>query len=191
MAFMSFGLPSREDVVIHTERLLLRPLTFADVPLLFDAIDSSRQFLSRRLPWAESVRGHADLRVFVDKCQRRNGEGEAHRGIFEPDGRLAGHMSIEECVPARRSGELGYWIREDRAGKGYATEAARALLAWGFRQLELHRVTAYVDTDNPTSARVLEKCGFTREGVFRHRMQAGDDWRDQAVFGVLEGELKA
>ncbi|MEK7467494.1 MAG: GNAT family protein [Planctomycetota bacterium] len=187
---MPFGLPARDDVTIVTPRLVLRPLTFADVPALFDAIDASRQFLTLRLPWAESVRGHADLRVFVDKCQRRNGEGEAHRGIFETDGRLAGHMSVEELVPARRSAELGYWIREDRTGKGFATEAARALLAWAFRNLELHRVTAYVDTDNPASARVLEKCGFTREGVFRHRMQAGEGWRDQAVFGVLEGELK-
>jgi ribosomal-protein-alanine N-acetyltransferase len=188
---MSFGLPARDDVSIVTPRLVLRPLTFADVPALFDAIDASRHFLSRRLPWADSVRGHGDLRVFVDKCLRRNGEGEAHRGIFEPDGRLAGHMSIEEVVPARRAAELGYWIREDRAGKGYATEAARALLAWGFRNLELHRLTAYVDTDNPASARVLEKCGFTREGVFRHRMQVGDGWRDQAVFGLLAGELKS
>ena len=187
---MSFGLAPRDDPSVTTPRLLLRPLLFSDVPALFDAIDASRQFLARRLPWADSVRGHADLRVFVDRCQRRNAEGEAHRGIFEPDGRLVGHMSIEDLVPARHAAELGYWIREDRAGKGYATESAKALLIWGFRNLELHRITAYVDTDNPASSRVLEKCGFTREGVFRHRMQAGDAWRDQAVFGLLEGELR-
>ncbi|MCE9582927.1 MAG: GNAT family N-acetyltransferase, partial [Planctomycetes bacterium] len=142
---MSFGLRPRDDVEIRTPRLVLRPLTFADVPALFDAIDASRQFLERWLPWAEAVRAHGDLRVFIDRCQRRNAEGEAHRGIFEPDGRLAGHISLEDAVPARRAAELGYWVRQDRAGRGFTTEAARALLAWGFRNLDLHRVTAYAD----------------------------------------------
>ncbi len=187
---MSFGLRPPDAIEIATPRLLLRPLSFADVPALFAAIDASRQYLARRMPWADAVRGEADLRVFVDRCQRKNGEGEAHRGIFEADGRLAGHMSVEEPVPARRAAEFGYWIREDRAGRGFATEAAKALLGWAFRNLDLHRVTAYADTDNAPSARVLEKCGFVREGVVRHRVAVGDAWRDQALFGLLAGELK-
>ncbi len=187
---MSFGLPPPDDIAITTSRLVLRPLTFADVPGLFAAIDASRQYLARRMPWADAVRGESDLRIFVDRCQRRNGEGEAHRGIFEPDGRIAGHMSVEELAPERRAAELGYWIRQDRAGRGFATEAARALLAWSFRNLDLHRVTAFTDTDNIGSARVLEKCGFAREGVVRHRVAVADSWRDQAMYGLLTGELK-
>lgn len=187
---MSFGLPEPEGPEIRTPRLLLRPLTFADVPALFEAIDSSRAFLARHLDWVDSVRNESELRTFVDRCQRMNGSGEAHRGLFEPDGRLAGHMSVEDAVPSRRVAELGYWVREDRAGRGYATEAARALLAWAFRNLDLHRVTAFADVSNPSSARVLEKCGFTREGVVRHRILHRDDWRDHAMFGLLAGELK-
>ncbi|MCC6738814.1 MAG: GNAT family N-acetyltransferase [Planctomycetia bacterium] len=187
---MSFGLPEPQGIEIRTPRLVLRPLTFADVPALFEAVDSSRSFLSRFLDWVDSVRGEADLRVFVDRCQRKEGEGEAHRGLFEPDGRLAGHMSVKDAVPSRKAAELGYWVREDRAGRGYATEAARALLAWSFRNLDLHRVTAFADTFNPASARVLEKCGFAREGVVRHRILHGDAWRDHAMFGLLAGELK-
>lgn len=187
---MSFGFSPRDETEIRTPRLLLRPLTFADIPALFDAIDASRQFLERWLPWAEAVRGQGDLRVFIDRCQRRNGEGEAHRGIFEPAGRLAGHISIEDAVPARRAAELGYWVRQDRAGKGFSTEAARALLRWGFRNLDLHRVTAYADVDNEPSAKVLLKCGFTREGVMRHRLQDGAGWRDHTIFGLLNHELR-
>jgi ribosomal-protein-alanine N-acetyltransferase len=90
---------------------------------------------------------------------------------------------------ANRCAELGYWVRTDRAGRGYATEAARGLLAWGFRHLDLHRVTAFTDVDNAASARVLEKCGFTREGVVRERVRAPGGWRDHALYGMIAGEL--
>ena len=184
---MPFGLSPKDDPSISTSRLLLRPLSFSDVPALFDAIESSRAHLERWLPWASAVKGHGDLRIFVDRCQRQNSDGAAHRGIFEPDGRLAGHMSIEDLVAANRAAEFGYWIRADRAGRGYATEAAQAILPWGFRNLDLHRVSAYVDVENAPSAHVLEKCGFAREGIVRHRVHDGVSWRDHFIFGLIDG----
>ena len=188
---MPFGARASDDPTLRTTRLVLRPLAYADVPALFEAIDSSRAYLAAWLPWEHDIRSPDDLRVFVDRTLRMNADGEAHRALFEPDGRLAGHASIESAVAAQRSAELGYWVRADRAGRGYATEAVRALLEWGFRHLGLHRVAAFADVANAASRRVLEKTGFREEGVVRHRTRHSDGWRDHVLYGLLEGELTA
>lgn len=188
MTGMPFGARASDDPTLRTARLVMRPLGYADVPALFEAIDSSRDYLAAWLPWERDIRTPDDLRVFVDRTIRMNADGEAHRALFEPDGRLAGHASIESANPAQRSAELGYWVRADRAGRGYATEAVRALLEWGFRHLGLHRVSAFADVVNAASRRVLEKAGFRLEGVVRHRIQSGGAWKDHAMYGLIQGE---
>jgi RimJ/RimL family protein N-acetyltransferase len=177
------------DPVLTTARLTLRPLAYADLPALFAAIDASRSALEAWLPWAEGVRSPDDLRVFVDRTMRENADGAGHRAFFDA-GMLAGHISLESVDHGNRAAELGYWIRTDRAGRGLTTEAARALLAWGFRHLDLHRVTAYTDAANAASARVLDKCGFRREGLVRQRTRAPGGWRDDVLHGLLRGELR-
>lgn len=169
---------------------MLRPLGYADIPALYEAIEASRAHLGAWLPWERDIRTQDDLRVFVDRTIRKNADGEGHRGIFEPDGRIAGHASIESANAAQRSAELGYWVRADRAGRGYATEAVRALLEWGFRHLGLHRVTAFADAANAASRRVLEKAGFREEGVVRHRVPQDGGWRDHVMYGLLEDEVR-
>lgn len=61
--------------------------------------------------------------------------------------------------------DLGYWLGREFWGKGYASEAAKAILLWGEQHMEIKAVTAGFFDDNPASARVLEKSGFLRTGV--------------------------
>ncbi|NUN48463.1 MAG: GNAT family N-acetyltransferase [Candidatus Brocadiae bacterium] len=185
---MAFGTRPVDDGTIRTARLHLRPLLFADAPALFEAVDSSRRTLERWLPWAAAVDSPDSLNLFIDRTLRENHEGCAHRAILEPDGRIAGHISLERRTET--AGEFGYWIRSDRENRGYATEAARALLHHAFRHLGVHRVAAYTDVDNIASSRVLARVGFTREGIVRHRVRAPGGWRDHILHGLLDGELR-
>ena len=82
-------------------------------------------------------------------------------------GDLIGAAGVRITSPQFRTASMGYAYRRDVWGQGYATEAARALVAFGFQELGMHRIYAFCDTDNAASARVLEKTGLQREGRLR------------------------
>jgi RimJ/RimL family protein N-acetyltransferase len=91
-------------------------------------------------------------------------------------------MKVRTEQHSRREGELGYVMHPDVWGRGYATEAARLLLRFGFEDLGLEQVVATCDPRNVASARVLEKVGmqYTRRDL--RTMQIRDGWRDSDVY---------
>ena len=80
------------------------------------------------------------------------------------------------------------WVVGKSKGQGYATEAARALVSFGFGTLRLHRVFATCDVRNVASARVLEKVGMRREGHCRGDKWVRGQWRDSYIYAMLEDE---
>jgi [ribosomal protein S5]-alanine N-acetyltransferase len=84
--------------------------------------------------------------------------------------------------------EVGYWIGVPYWGRGYATEAAAALITFAFDVLQLHRVEARHFSRNPASGRVMQKLGMTFEGVQRESIRKGDQFEDAAVYAVLARE---
>jgi RimJ/RimL family protein N-acetyltransferase len=124
--------------------------------------------------WTEP--GRAD--TFLATCREM---AEAGTGT-----RLAVERSADGDFLGWRS--LGYCYDDAVWGYGIATEAARALLEWGFSVLDLHRVQSEVDTRNPASARVLEKLGFQREGTLREDCVVDGEVSDSWVYGHLRRE---
>jgi len=86
----------------------------------------------------------------------------------------------------RRSVELGYWLAEPYWGKGIATAAVRAMTEWGFSNLPVNRIFAYVFGWNPASARVLEKSGFTLEGRMHQAVFKDGKLTDLLVYGLVK-----
>lgn len=99
------------------------------------------------------------------------------------DGIVGGIGLILDAPQA--AAELGYWIGVPHAGRGYATEAARAVLAFGFGQLGLRRIQARHFSRNPASGRILQKVGMRREGVFRHHIIKWGVPEDVVVWAAL------
>lgn len=87
--------------------------------------------------------------------------------------------------------ELSYWIGTSYWGRGYATEAASAMVAYGFEQLALDRVFATSLARNPASGRVLEKVGLTEEGVLRQHVRHWGRYEDLRFHGILGNEYTA
>lgn len=106
------------------------------------------------------------------------------------DGRMIGEAGIYIGSAAQRSGDLGWSIHPDFQGQGYATEAARALLAYAFDTRGLHRVTANGDARNAASTRVMERLGMRREGVFLQSRFADGAWRDEVLYALLREEWR-
>ena len=89
------------------------------------------------------------------------------------------------------SAELGYWIGQSFWRQGYCTEAARAVLGYGFELLELNRVYASYLTRNPASGRVMQKIGMAYEGCLRQHIKKWDVFEDLALYGILRSDWAA
>ncbi|WP_431679860.1 GNAT family N-acetyltransferase [Kitasatospora sp. KL5] len=91
-------------------------------------------------------------------------------------------------LEGQRAATIGYVLRRDTWGNGYAGEITAMLCGFGFGTLGLHRLAARVDPANTASARVLARAGFQLEGRIRHDLHLRDTWHDSLLFSLLEDE---
>jgi ribosomal-protein-alanine N-acetyltransferase len=87
-----------------------------------------------------------------------------------------------------QAAKLGYAIAADHWGRGYATDAARAMVTFGFHELGLHRITAAIGPENAASMAVVKRLGFTREGHLRDHVFTNGAWRDSVLWSILAHE---
>jgi RimJ/RimL family protein N-acetyltransferase len=107
----------------------------------------------------------------------------------QPDGELCGGAGLAISETHQRA-ELGYWIGVPFWRRGYATEAARAVLQFGFANLGLHRIHAHYFAENTASGRVLEKIGMRPEGRLRNHFQKWNRFIDVENCGILAEEFR-
>jgi RimJ/RimL family protein N-acetyltransferase len=100
---------------------------------------------------------------------------------------LLGTISLRRFARDRRA-ELGYWLAAQAWGRGFATEAARAAVDFGFRELALARIYAQVLADNRASCAVLDKLGMVNEGVKRQHVHKARRLHDVVLYGLLRDE---
>ena len=101
---------------------------------------------------------------------------------------LIGSCGIRRKLGNDSEAELGYELAPEYWGQGYATEAARAMVDFGFRELGLHRVSSLCIAENTASARVLERVGLRLEGRLRENEYFKERWWDTLLYGLLEAE---
>jgi len=103
------------------------------------------------------------------------------------EGELVGMMGLHPEPEHERAG-MGYWIGKPYWDRGYATEAGRAVIRWGFEEGGLRRIYAESFSRNRASCRVLEKLGMQREGVLRSHFKKWDEFVDVEIYGMLREE---
>jgi RimJ/RimL family protein N-acetyltransferase len=153
---------------------------------------ASDPLVTRWTSWGPN--SEAETREFLDRAVREL--AEQPRGNFSlamidrATGALFGSGGIYRRRGFYREYEMGYVLHRDWWGRGFASEVARALVAFGFGELGAHRIYAQVDPENEASGRVVTRLGFTREGHLRKDMLKHGTWRDSLVFGLLEEEWR-
>jgi [ribosomal protein S5]-alanine N-acetyltransferase len=175
---------------LDTERLVLRPLLDADAAAVASGAGDprvaryliqvptpyppalARRWIRGRLEWWMAGRG-----VTLAIARR-----DAPRALL-------GTVSLRRYARDRRA-ELGYWLAASAWGQGYATEATRAAVAFGFEELSLARIYAQVLAGNEASLRVLEKLGMVREGVKRRHVRKDRRLHDLVFYGLLREEFR-
>lgn len=176
---------------VASERLLLRRFVPEDFPAF--AGWHGRAEVYRHLyqppPGPEAIR--AKFAEALDEPFA--GDGDALRLAVAPraGGAALGQVKLQIASRAALQGEIGYIFHPDAAGRGYATEAAAALLDFGFRDCGFHRLFARLDPENRGSVGVVERLGLRREAHFRQNDRFDGRWGDEMVYAVLRGEWEA
>ena len=171
---------------LTTERLVLRPFTLADAPEVNRLVGDRRiadTTLNIPHPYDESMAG-SWIGTHAEAAER--GE-RVSLAVTVREGGLVGAVGLALTPPHER-GELGYWIAVPHWGRGYATEAAAAMIDYAFGTLGLRRVVAHCLTRNVASARVMEKVGMQREGTLRAHVIKWDVPEDVALYAILRDE---
>jgi ribosomal-protein-alanine N-acetyltransferase len=108
--------------------------------------------------------------------------------VLQDNQRLIGNCGIRLKSADAHEADIGYELAPDYWGRGYATEAARAIVAFGFTELQLHRISAWCIADNTGSAHVLEKIGLWLEGRLRENEYFKDRWWDTLLYAILKDD---
>jgi len=175
---------------LTTERLLLRPFDISDAA---DArrLAGEREIATTTLriphPYPE---GAAEEWIGTHQHDFDEGRGVEFAVTDRESGELIGSIGLR-IDRDHAHAELGYWIGKPHWGRGYATEAGRAVIDYGFRELSLRRIHAHHMAHNPPSGRVLEKLGMKPEGVLREHVFKWGDFHDCAMYGLLRSEYES
>ena len=175
-------------VRLNTERLVLREFEPDDWEALH-AIESLPQ-VARYQSFAPRTRNESRLYVL----EAIQGAADHPRLTYDlavvtaDSGRLIGRCGLGTGDGEPREAVLWYTLHPDEWGRGYTTEAARAMVDFGFRTIGLHRIWADCDPANVASWRVLEKIGMRREGHLRENAWVKGEWVDSLIYAILDRE---
>lgn len=172
---------------METGRLKLRPFNRGDVDAVFayrSLPEVARYLFDDPLSHeecAEAVRLRAGQIAFT-------AEGDKILLAVErkQDGRLIGEVSLIWRSIADEQAEIGYILHPEAQGLGFATEAARALLAFAFGQVRLHRVYARCDARNAASAQVMRRLGMRQEAHLHEHAFVKGRWDEELIFGLID-----
>jgi ribosomal-protein-alanine N-acetyltransferase len=174
--------------MISTNRLVLRPFKASDANDLYEYL--SDPIVYRYEP-GEPISPDRSTKL----VQERAATPDFWAVELKDSGKMIGHLYFKQIEPIElRTWELGYIVNPAYQGKGYATEAATALLRNAFKEKKAHRVFAHCNPENIASWKALEKVGFRREGLlrknifFRRGPHDEELWTDTYEYAILEGE---
>jgi RimJ/RimL family protein N-acetyltransferase len=177
---------------IETERLLLRGFTEGDLDALL-AIESHAEvhrwlYTEPRTP--AEVRERLDARI-GETALRDEGDTLSVACVRRDTGELIGGCILQWVSREHRTGEVGFIFHPDHHGQGFATEAARPLLDFGFDVAGLHRIIGRLEARNAASARVLEKLGMRREALLIENEWVKGEWQSELDYAILQHEWRA
>jgi RimJ/RimL family protein N-acetyltransferase len=183
-------------MLIKTERLLLREF-YSDDWQAVHAYHNDPRYLRYYTIEAESEQ---EARRFVQGWVAQ--QAEAPRLNFQlaialpESGLLIGNVGLRlrwlgGHLTGSPQADIGYEVHPDYWGNGYASEAAQAMLDYGFGELGLHRIWAQCNAENRASARVLIKIGMRLEGVLREHDRFKGRWWDEEIYAILVHEWQA
>jgi [ribosomal protein S5]-alanine N-acetyltransferase len=174
--------------ILETERLILREATEEDakdmVVYLSDQLVVKHMGISA-CETPEEVLGEIEWYKSIYK----NGTGIRWGITLKDSGKVIGSCGFLNRNPKHYRSEVGYELSREHWGKGIANEALERVLKFGFEQLGLERIEALIEPKNLSSQKLVERQGFTREGLLRHYEYTNGKFDDLYMYSILKGDL--
>jgi len=178
---------------IETERLILRDFVKDDWQRVLEY--QTDPLYLRYYEWTKSDRTPQAVQEFVgwflDHQRQKPRLRFQLAVILKSDDQLIGNCGIRMDTPKAFQADIGYELDPRHWNHGFATEAAHAIVDFGFSTFRLHRVWSWCVADNVGSAHVLEKLGMRLEGRLRENEYYKNRWWDTLMYGILDKEWKA
>lgn len=177
-------------IEIETERLFLRDIQendFEEIHAFGRDPESTRYLVAGPM----NIQGAKEfIQESIDNAKEENRLKFDLAICLKKNNKLIGTCDLHINKPKHKEATIGYCLNKDYWNNGYATETAKALIKFGFRKLDIHRIRALCDTRNEASVKVLEKSGMTKEGTLReHKYQQGE-WRTSHLYAILDQDFK-
>lgn len=174
----------------ETSRLILRPFELTDaneVQKLAGDIEVAKTTLNIPFPYPD---GAAEKWIEATHQSSEKKDNYAFAMVRKDNGLLIGNMSMGISQKHKRA-ELAYWVGKQYWGQGYATEAAKRIVQFGFEDLKLNRIFAAAMTKNPGSYKVMIKIGMKNEGMFKQHVLKWDVFEDLVFYGMTKSDHDA
>ena len=180
--YIAKGMPK-----LYTERLVLRRISKKDIR---DIYEYSRLGESTKyLLWYPHL-SIKDTKRNVKRLLKKYKKGSLYdyAVVLKDNGKMIGTCGFSRIEPLDDKAEIGYVINPSFQKNGYATEAVRRLIRFGFEELGLERIEARYIIGNDASCELMKRVNMTYEGVLRHAVLAKGKHRDVGVFSILSNE---
>jgi len=174
---------------ITTRRLVLRQFMLDDAPTVQRLAGAPEIAAGTFIPHPYED-GMAEQWITRQQADYAEGKLINFAVVLVAEQSLIGSIGIT-LRPVHRNGQLGYWVGVPYWGQGYCPEAARAVLQFGFDQLDLQRIWAPHFKRNPASGRVMQKIGMQYEGCRRRHYLHRGRFEDAMLYGILRHEFEA
>lgn len=173
-------------IIRISKDLILKELELSDAEHIFKAIDSQREYLGKWLPFVEFTKSVKDSLDYVNTVVTMPEDcREWQFAVFCGCG-FAGLAGFKGTDRLNRKSEIGYWLREEFQHRGIMTDSVRALIKFGFSELDLNRIQIKCAPDNIKSNKIPQRLGFTFEGIEHDSEFVREGvFRDANVWSVL------
>ena len=185
----SRGINLSHKVIYETERLYIRDFKLDDLDEFHSLVQNPDIY--KYMPWGPS--SEEDTKKFIQMSIKQG--SKVPRKFFDMPIVLKESRLVMGCVAIRvssflhKKADMGYWIKRELWGQGFATEATLGLLRFGFQRLKMNKIYATASPENPASIRVLEKIGMKKEGYLKEDMFIRGEYRDSVLLAILKKEF--
>lgn len=171
--------------------ITLRRTLTTDAEAIYAAVDETRADLTPWIPWYHDNYSLEDSKSWLEtRDEAWNNGTEYDLAIVDAaTGEYIGGTGVVSVNKMHNRGEIGYWIRTSRAGRGVAPAAAKLAARFAFEELGLDRICLNIAADNTRSRRVADKIGAKLEGILRSYYTLRGVRHDAVVYSILKGEL--
>lgn len=170
------------------DNIRLELLESAHTGEFFRLTDENREYLSKWLPWVDSVREPEDTAEFIRNCQKQWIDNRGYQAAIRVNENLAGVIGHHKIDWLNRNTSLGYWLAEPYQGRGVMTRCCLEVVRHSFSEFNLHRVEIRCASNNYRSCAIPERLKFEIEGTLREAAQLNGRFVDLIVYGALSGK---